>query len=181
MNSLIAPTRPLCILHSSDVELRHRLAAALQERAYVCHAPDPQRLDELLGGNEPLLLFIDLRMASTQELLPRLGRLYPHAVSIGLGHQDSDPFVAAQDAGLYRVENFEMSRPALRTLIDHTIERVGWMQETQMLRDELARVRMLQQHGGGNRGHGGAAARNPDGRANPCESHGQPRPAGRPL
>ncbi len=164
MNNSLAPTRPLCILHSGDVELRHRLAAALQERAYVCHAPDEQRLEELLGGAEPLLLFVDLRLPTTVELVPRLGRLYPHVVGIGLGHQDSDPFIAAQDAGLYRVENFEMSRPALRTLIDHAIERVGWMQETQMLRDELARMRTLHQSGNGSGGRGGGAnTRNPQG------------------
>ena len=135
------------------------MAIALQERTYVCHAPDQPRLEELLAGSEALLLFIDLRMASAPELLTRLDRHFPHAVTIGLGHEDSDPFTAAQDAGLYRVEDFNLSRPALRGLIDQAVERVGWMQETQMLRDELARVRLLQQHGGSGRGM--AASRNP--------------------
>ncbi len=160
MTHSIAPTRPLCILHSGDVELRNRLAESLQERAYVCHAHDQQRLEELLGGSEPLLLFIDLRMPAAPELIARMGRLFPHAVAIGLGHPNTEPVVAARDAGLYKVEDFAIPRVALRALIDQAIERIGWMQETQMLRDELARVRMLQQHGVGN-GRGPAPARNP--------------------
>jgi nitrogen-specific signal transduction histidine kinase len=152
MNHLLAPTRPLCILHSEDVELRHRLAALLSERAYVCHAPDEQRLEELLGGNEPLLLFIDLRSAGAQELTSRLSRIHPHAVGVGLGTVDTDPFRAAQEAGLYRVESLEADRATLQDVIDRTVERVGWMQETLMLRDELARLRSIQQHQNGRGG-----------------------------
>jgi nitrogen-specific signal transduction histidine kinase len=140
----IAPTRPLCILHSDDVELRNRLARALQDRAYICHAPDQHRLDELLGGAEAVLLIIDLRSPDAAELAPRLSRLHPQVVAVALGFPGSDPFIAAQDAGLYRVESLHTDPPLLRAMIDHALERVGWMQETQMLRDELARMQLLQ-------------------------------------
>ena len=101
MNDSLVPTRPLCILHSDDAPLRHRLAAILNERAYICHAPDQHRLEELLGGGEPLMLFVDLRLEGGMDLLPRLGRLHPHAVVVALGHPASDPFRAAQDIGVY--------------------------------------------------------------------------------
>ncbi len=152
MNESIVPTRPLCILHSDDAPLRHRLAGILHERAYICHAPDQHRLDELLGGGEPLLLFVDLRVDGVADLLPRLGRLHPQAVVVAMGYPGSDPFRAAQDAGVYRVEDLEADRKILRELADLSVERVGWMQETQMLRDELARLRSIQQHGPGSRG-----------------------------
>jgi nitrogen-specific signal transduction histidine kinase len=156
-NSSLTPTRPLCILHSEDAELRHRLAALLNERAYVCHAPDERRLEELLGGNEPVLLFIDLRAPSARELTARLARIHPHAVGIGLGVENTEPFRAAQDAGLYLVESLDADRARLQDVIDRTVERVGWMQETLLLRDELARLRSLQKHqqSGGGRGNGG--------------------------
>src|SRR5207237_638994 len=82
-------------------------------------------------------------------LVPRLSRTHPQAVAVALGYPGSDPFMAALDAGVYRVESLETDPPLLRAIIDHAIERVGWMQETQMLRDELARVRLLGQHGNG--------------------------------
>ena len=132
--------------------MRHRLAGILNERAYICHAPDQHRLEELLGGAEPLLLFVDLRVEGTLDLLPRLNRLHPHAVVVALGYPGSDPFRAAQDAGVYRAEDIEADRKVLRDLADLIVERVGWMQETQMLRDELARLRSIQQHGPGSRG-----------------------------
>ena len=152
MSESLVPTRPLCILHSDDATLRHRLAGILNERAYICHAPDQHRLEELLGGGEPLLLFVDLRVEGAMDLLPRLGRVHPHAVVVALGHPGSDPFRAGQEAGVYRVEDVEADRKTLRDLADLIVERVGWMQETQMLRDELARLRSIQQHGAGSRG-----------------------------
>ncbi len=131
----------------------------LNERAYVCHAPDERRLDELLGTHEPLLLFIDLRAPGARELTARLGRIHPHAVGVALGIVDTESFRAAQDAGLYRVESLDADRATLQDVIDRAAERVGWMQENQMLRDELARMRSLQHHthNGGGRA---AAARN---------------------
>ena len=163
MNDSIAPTRPLCILHSDDAELRHRLAAILHERTYVCHAPDQLRLEELLGGSEPLILFVDLRAEGGLELLPRLSRLHPQAVTVALGHLDSIPFLAAQEAGVYKVESLEADRRALRELGERVLERVGWMQETQMLRDELVRLRTMQQHAVATHRNGGAQGRNPMG------------------
>ncbi len=152
MNPTLSPTRPLSILHSDDAELRHRIAELLQDRAYVCHAPDAFRLEELLAGTEALLLFVDLRGAGTLELIHRLGRMHPQAVIVALGFPNSDPFLAARDAGIYRVEDIRAPRPVLAEMADRALERVGWMQETQMLRDEVARLRAMQQHGGGMRG-----------------------------
>ena len=123
MNPSLAPTRPLCILHSEDVELRRRLAAILTERAYVCHAPDEQRLEELLAGNEPLLLFIDLRAEGAPELIARLSRIHPQAVGIALGTEESDSFRPAQDAGLYRVESLDADRDTIQDVIDRAVER----------------------------------------------------------
>ncbi len=153
MNPTLSPTRPLSILHSADADLRHRLAELLQDRAYVCHAPDPLRLEELLAGAESLLLFVDLRGAGALELIHRLVRMYPQAVIVALGAPNSDPFIAARDAGVYRVEDYKAARAALAETADRALERVGWMQETQMLRDELARVRTMGQHGGARRAH----------------------------
>ncbi len=162
MNDSSAPTRPLCILHSDDAELRHRLSAILHERSYVCHAPDPMRLEELLGGNEPLLILIDLRIDGGLELLPRLVRLHPQAVAVALGHPDSLPFQAASEAGVYKVESLDADRRALRDLADRVLERVGWMQENHMLREELARLRTMQQHAvATGRSGGGVNGRNP--------------------
>ena len=162
MNDSSAPTRPLCILHSDDAELRHRLSAILHERSYVCHAPDPMRLEELLGGNEPLLIFIDLRIGGGLELLPRLARLHPQAVAVALGHTDSVPFQAGAEAGVYRVESLDADRRTLRDLAERVLERVGWMQENHMLRDELARLRTMQQHAvATGRGGGSGSGRNP--------------------
>lgn len=146
MNDSLVPTRPLCILHSDDAPLRHRLAGILQDRAYICHAPDQHRLEELLAGNEPMLLYVDLRVEGALEMLSRLTRLHPQVVVVVLGYRGSDPFRAAQDAGVYRAEDLNAETKALRDLADLTVERVGWMQETQMLRDELARLRTMQQH-----------------------------------
>ncbi len=160
MNDSLVPTRPICILHSDDAPLRHRLAGILGERAYICHAPDQQRLEELMAGGEPLVLFIDLRLPNVGGMLPRLSRLYPQAVVVALGYPASDPFQAALEAGVYRVANLEADRQALRDLTDLLVERVGWMQETQMLRDELARLQTIQQQ---SRAHGGrhGSPRNP--------------------
>ena len=160
MNQFPAATRPLCILHSDDVDLRQLLAAALQDRAYVCHAPDQHRLEELLGGSEALLLFVDLRLTGTLELIHRLSRVHPQAVIVALGHGSSDAFSAAQDIGVYRVEPICLERQAMRDMVDRALERVGWMQETQMLRDEVARLRSLQQHAAGGAPRG-STGRNP--------------------
>ena len=158
MNQFLAPTRPLCILHSDDVDLRQSLAVAMQDRAYVCHAPDQHRLEELLGGSEALLLFVDLRLSGTLEMMHRLSRVHPQAVVVALGHASSDAFAAAMDVGVYRVEPLGADRQATRDIVDRALERVGWMQETQMLRDEVARLRTLQQQSAGN------ASRNTQGR-----------------
>ena len=160
MNDTLVPTRPLCVLHSDDAPLRHRLAGVFGERAYICHAPDQHRLEELLGGGEPLILFTDLRLPGVLDFLPRISRLYPHAVTVALGHAGSTPFQSAQEAGVYRAVNLEADRQALRELSELVIERVGWMQETQLLRDELARVRTLQHHGVRGTAHPGST-RNP--------------------
>lgn len=154
MKDQASPTRPLCILHSDDAPLRHRLAAVLGERAYICHAPDQGRLEELLGGGEPLMLFVDLRLRGLLELLPRLTRLYPQAVVVALGHPDSAPFLQANEAGIYRTLNLEADRQTLRDLAELVVERVGWMQETQMLRDEVARLQAM-----GHGGRGGGSGR----------------------
>ena len=151
MNPTLSPARPLAILHSDDAELRSRLAELFQDRAYVCHAPDAFRLEELLAGTEALLLFADLRGAGTLELIHRLGRMHPQAVLVVLGYPHSDPFMAARDAGVYRVEDLRATRQTLSDTIDRALERVGWMQETQMLRDEVARLRAM----GGHSGSGG--------------------------
>ena len=50
------------------------------------------------------------------------------------------------------MEDINADRKTLRDLADLIVERVGWMQETQMLRDELSRLRTIQQHGPGSRG-----------------------------
>ena len=153
MNPTLSPARPLAILHSDDAELRGRLAELFQDRAYVCHAPDTFRLEELLSGTEALLLFADLRGAGILELIHRLGRMHPQAVLVALGYPHSDPFMAARDAGVYRVEDLRATRQTLSDTIDRALERVGWMQETQMLRDEVARLRAKGGHGGaGGRG-----------------------------
>ena len=151
MKDHAAPTKPLCILHSEDTALRHRLAGMLGDRAYVCHAPDQHRLEELLGGGEPLVLFVDLRRPGALESVPKLGRLYPQAVVVAMGHADSDPFIQASQSGVYRLVDLEADRHTWRELMDLLIERVGWMQETQLLRDELARLQTVSQHsrGGG--------------------------------
>ena len=149
MNPALNPTRPLAILHSDDAELRGRLADLFQDRAYVCHAPDAFRLEELLAGTEALLLFVDLRGAGALELLHRLGRMHPQAVLVAMGYPHSDPHMAARDVGVYRVEDLRASRQVLADTIDRALERVGWMQETQMLRDEVARLRSMGGHGGG--------------------------------
>lgn len=150
----IAPVRSLCILHSEDGPLRDRLAHALHDRAYVCHASDQNRLDELLEGPEPLLLIADLRASGALSLVQHLHRLHPHVVALALGVPESDPFLNAQHSGIYRVEPLETDPRLLRAIVDAALERVGWMQENQMLREELARVRLLQQHGGGPSGRG---------------------------
>ncbi len=150
----IAPARSLCILHSEDAVLRDRLAHSLQDRAYVCHAPDQNRLDELLEGPEPLLLIVDLRTPDALSIVQHLHRLHPHVVALALGMPESDPFIGAKSAGIYRVEALETEPRLLRAIIDAALERVGWMQENQMLREELARLRLLQQHGGGGGGRG---------------------------
>lgn len=150
----MSPARSLCILHSEDASLRDRLAHALQDRAYVCHAPDQNRLDELLEGPEPLLLIADLRASGALSLLQHLQRLHPHVVALALGTPESDPFLGAQHAGVYRVEPLDTDPRWLRAILDMALERVGWMQENQMLRDELARVRLIQQHGGGSSSRG---------------------------
>lgn len=148
-SSPMVPARSVCVLHSEDAPLRERLARALQQRAYVCHAPDQHRLDELLEGAEPMLLIVDLRAPDALPLVQHLHRLHPQVVALALGMPESDPFLAAQAAGIYRVLSLETDPPLLRAIMDTALERVGWMQENQMLRDELARVRLLQQHGGG--------------------------------
>lgn len=147
MNETLVPTRPICVLHSDDALLRQRLAGALNDRTYVCHAPDQLRLEELLAGGEPMILLVDLRLSGVFEMLARLGRLYPQAVIVALGFPGSEPFQNALEAGLYRVIDLESSRPVLRELADLLVERVGWMQETAMLRDELSRLKAAQQHG----------------------------------
>ena len=163
MNDALAPTRPLCILHSDDAELRHRLAAILHERAYVCHAPDQIRLEELLGGSEPLVLFIDLRVEGGLELLPRLSRLHPQAVTVALGHHGQRSLPDGAGRGRLPGGGLAADRKTLRDLADRVFERVGWMQETHMLRDELARLRAMQQHAAlnGRSQNGGGPGRNP--------------------
>jgi signal transduction histidine kinase len=148
MNHFLAAIRPVSILHSDDANLRQRLAAALVDRAYISHAPDEQRLEELLSGQEPVLLFIDLRVPGALELASRLPRVSPHAVAIALGHPGSDPYTLARDSGVYRVASLDADRETLEDLADRAIERAGWMQETQMLREELGRLRSMQMHQG---------------------------------
>ena len=115
--------------HSDDAPLRHRLAGIFGERAYICHAPDQHRLEELLGGGEPLISSPTCVCPASWNFLPRLGRLYPHVVVVALGHSGSAPFQMAQEAGVYRAISLEADRQALRDLSDLVIERVGWMQE----------------------------------------------------
>ncbi len=165
MNQFLAPTRPLCILHSDDTDLRQLLAGSMQDRAYICHAPDQHRLEELLGGSEALLLFVDLRLEGALELIHRLSRVHPQAVLVALGHPGSDAFSTARDMGVYRAEDLAASRAEVRDMVDRAIERVGWMQETQMLRDEVARLRAAQQHSVSGAGRGGQN-RNPIGLQN---------------
>lgn len=152
MNHFLAAARPVSILHSDDANLRQRLASALVDRAYVSHAPDERRFEELLNGQEPVLVFIDLRVPGALELASRLPRVYPHAVGIALGYPGSDPYTLASESGLYRVASVDADRETLADLADRAIERAGWMQETQMLREELARVRASQQHPGASGG-----------------------------
>ena len=146
MNESLAPTRPLCILHSDDAELRHRLAAILHERTYVCHAPDQMRLEELLGGSEPMLLFIDLSVEGGLELLPRLGR----SASAGGRRWRSDTRTAIHSRWRrmraftrWKTSSADRRTPARPRRTCSSNGSAG-CQETHMLRDELARLRAMQ-------------------------------------
>ncbi len=134
---------PLCLVYSDDGVLCRQLTGLLRDRAYLLVVAAPTKLRALLAGDDPVLLFLDLRQSAARDLVAELaGPSRARVVTVALGTPGSAPFVAAEDAQLYRVEDVAATADlrALRTITEAALDRVVFMQENQMLRLELARV-----------------------------------------
>ena len=134
---------PLCLVYSDDGVLCRQLTGLLRDRAYLLVAAAPLKLRSLLAGDDPVLLFLDLRQPGARDLIGDLaGPARSRIVTVALGTPGSTPFLAAEDAHLYRVEDVSAigDLRALRAVAEAALDRVIYMQENQMLRHELARV-----------------------------------------
>ncbi len=134
---------PLCLIYSDDGALCRQLTGLLRDRAYLLVAAAPLKLRSLLAGDDPVLLFLDLRQPGARDLIGEFaGPARSRIVTVALGTPGSTPFLAAEDAHLYRVEDIGsiLDLRTLRTVAESALDRVNFMQENQMLRHELARA-----------------------------------------
>jgi nitrogen-specific signal transduction histidine kinase len=128
---------PVSILYTQDGALLQRISGYLHSRSAVRHVSDPSGLELLLRQYHSTLLFMDLRGAGCNAMLPGLIKEFSDAVIVALGAARSDPGLLAATAGVYAVESGEVDRLRLQTLFDQAQAHLRLRQENRVLRAEL--------------------------------------------
>ncbi len=130
---------PVSIMYTQDGVLLQRIRGYLHSRSAVRHVGDPAEVEMLLQQHHDTLLFMDLRAADCQTLLPELIKGFPDIVIIALGAARSDPGLKAAAAGVYAIESGEVDRLRLQTLFDQAQSHLRLLQENRVLKETLQR------------------------------------------
>jgi len=131
---------PPCLLYSEDDEWAGRMVRCLQAAAVVRHVRARAPLESILERNCTTVLLLDIRGASTLELLARILATWPPTVVLAFGEPGSDPFRAAEALGVYAVESLQADHRRLQAVVAHALDLLQVRVENRLLRDELERT-----------------------------------------
>jgi hypothetical protein len=130
---------PSLLVHTRDPELLRRIEGALPDRRDLHATGARAELERLLEHGGPALLLFDLRTSEARDLLPDLLRHHPDLLIIALGERRSDPALLAESLGAYAVEDVEVDRRRLHSLVGRALDHVTLQAENVQLRENAAR------------------------------------------
>ena len=129
---------PVCVLYTQDAALVRRVIGGLALLAEVRHIDEASRLETTLQPLDPALLIFDLCGDNAQTVLTRLVGSFPETVIVALGLARSEPALAAEQMGLFAVEDYGLDGRRLQRVVLQAHACRNLLQERRMLREKLA-------------------------------------------
>ncbi|MBP7830159.1 MAG: PAS domain-containing protein [Kiritimatiellae bacterium] len=132
---------PLVHLYTQDEVLVRRACGLLDGLAVVRPVATPAAFEALFDRGAGLLAVVDLRADEAVPLIRGVMEIEPRAVVVALGVPGSEPARAADAAGVYAVEDPELTRARFQQLILHAAGHLRLLHENEAWRQEALAVR----------------------------------------
>lgn len=132
-----------CILYTEDSDFVRRVRAYLRTLSPMQHVSEADRLDPVLGRNQPALLLFDLRSRESHDLLAQVRRQWPEIVIVGFGVLRSEPLRDAEQSGIYAVEDVNIERRQFQALVSRALDYLRVLEDNRALRAESAQAPAL--------------------------------------
>ena len=129
---------PVCVLYTQDAAVARRVKGFLKFVAMVRQVDQAFEMEAVCRQFSPALVLVDLFGESARELLPRLARSLPHSLFIALGAPRSDPVLEAEGLGVYAVEDLNLDRPRLQSLVTRALDHLRLARENRLLKQDTA-------------------------------------------
>ena len=139
---MMAP--PVCVLYTQDGDLARRLKAFLRSMCEVRRVADADRFDAVLQQAGPAVLFVDLRVNGSRDVIEQVQTECPQVLIIALGTPQTEPMRDAEQSGIYAAEDLHLERPRLQSLAARAFEHLRVLEENRELREETALVPVRQ-------------------------------------
>ena len=125
---------PVCILYTQDPDLARRVNGYLKFLAVIRRVDRSSNLETVLQQHDPALLLMDLRSDDWRTLLLRIAKNLPQTVVIALGSSRSDPALEAESVGVYAIEDPDVDRQRMQSLVTRAQVHLSLIRENQMLK-----------------------------------------------
>lgn len=133
---------PDCILYTRDEALRQRLTAFMEAEAQVRPVDRVENLETILPRAPHTLVVLDLRQNDSMKLLPRFRQEWHMAVVVVLGIPRTEPMLAAEEYGIYAVEDINAERKQIQGLLSQAMRYARVLTENQILREKSSGTAM---------------------------------------
>lgn len=131
---------PVCVLYSQDKTLQQKVSGYLGSVASVRAVDQAGRLEFVVQQFDPVLLLFDLRGDGWRELLGRLRATATESIVVALGCPRSAPALEAAGMGVYSVEDYDIERQELQSVVARAQAHLKVIQENRLLRKEATRL-----------------------------------------
>lgn len=128
-----------CLLLSGDAAWAERISRSLPASIAMRVFNSWRPLESTLERQCAQVLLLDLRGDNIQELLESIHTQWPSTVIIAFGAPGSTPFLAAEEADIFAVEDLDAERRHLVAVVQRALAFLQLQQENRMLRMEVER------------------------------------------
>lgn len=132
-----------CLLYSTSPDWTARMTGCLSSSFTVTPIATPARLDSELGRHGVSILLLDLQSEGALERLPTIVKAGPARTVIAFGMPGSDPVLEAERLDVYAVEDANIDRKRLVSLVQRAVDFLALAQENGLLRIEAAKLATL--------------------------------------